>query len=89
MRPVRGYVSALLPGGALVAIDADAAGELGVTVDVLPCLEDLPTLAVGDRVLFHVVKGDEWEAEEMALAPPARERSRSPLRALENRPLSR
>ncbi len=90
MEPVLGHVSAILPGGALVAIDADAAGELGVTVDVLPCLEDLPTIAVGDRVLFHVVKdGDEWEAEEMALAP--RDRSRSPLRALENteRPLSR
>ena len=80
MRPVRGYVSALLPGGALVAIDADAAGELGVTVDVLPCLEDLPTLAVGDRVLFHVVKdvGGDWMAEEVTRAP--RDRSRSPPR---------
>ena len=91
MEPVRGHVSALLPGGALVAIAADAAGKLGITVDVLPCLEDLPTIAVGDRVLFHLAKegDDEWLAEEVALAP--RDRSRSPLRALENteRPLSR
>ena len=80
MVPVRGRVSALLPGGALVAIDADAAGELGVETDELLCPEDIPNLAVGASVLFHVVKeGDEWKAEEVTLAPPAsRDRSRSP-----------
>ncbi len=84
MDPVRGHVSALLPGGALVAIDEEAAGNLGLDTDELLCLEDLATIAVGDRVLFHVVKdGGEWMAEEVALAP--RDRSRSPLRARENK----
>ena len=72
--------------GAVVTLflDGEAAGEVGVTVDVLPCLEVLPTLAVGARVLFHVAKeGGEWMAEEVALAP--RDRSRSPLRARENK----
>ena len=91
MEPVRGHVSALLPGGALLAIDAEAAGELGLETDELLCPEDIPNLAVGARVLFHVVKeGGEWLGEEVTLAP-TRDRSRSPLRARENteRPLSR
>ena len=85
MEPVLGYVCAILPGGALVAIDADAAGELGVETDELLCPDDIPNLAVGARVLFHVVKdgGGEWMAEEVTLAP--RDRSRSPLRARENK----
>ena len=79
MEPVRGYVSALVPGGALLAIDGEAAGELGVDTDELLCPEDIPNLAVGARVLFHVVKeGEAWMAEEVTLAQASRDRSRSP-----------